>query len=239
MAQRERAQVRWAVLGGLIVGVMLLAVPPAVSAVAGLVLGEQNTTSGRTGLTAAAGTSTLRLENTHPSGSALALSVVQGNPPLKVGSTTKVQKLNADKVDGLSAHQLLRIAHDETSDVGFNVEGTMLTVSIRAPHDGYLFISGGVNGGQVSGDGSYMWCNFELDGQKITASERLISNKLIVAYGDTESFFAFCESSVTVAVSAGTHTVNLHWEATVANPDPDEATLTALYVPFDGLGKRP
>jgi hypothetical protein len=223
----------------LLVGFLLLAMPAAVSAVAGLVLGEENTTGGRTGLTAASGSATLRLANTHSGGSALSLAVEAGNPPLKVNSTSKVQKLNADKVDGLSAHQLLRIAHDSTTDVGSNVEGTMLTVSVKAPFDGYLLITGGVNSDGALGDGAYVWCNFELDGLKIPESERLISNKIITANGDIETFYSYCESSVTVPITAGTHTVNLHWEATSASPNPEEATLSALYVPFDGLGKRP
>jgi len=236
---RDRVHFRSAVTGGLLVGFLLLAMPAAVSAVAGLVLGEENTTSGRTGLTAASSSATLRLVNTRSSGSALSLAVEKGNPPLKVNSTSKVQKLNADKIDGLSAHQMLRIAHDSTTDAGLNVEGTMLSVSVKAPFDGFLLITGGVNGEGAAGDGSYAWCNFELDGQTIPESERLISNKLVVADGELESFYSYCESSVTVPVSAGTHTVNLHWEATATSPDPGEATLNALYVPFDGLGKRP
>ncbi len=224
-------------MGGLIVGVMLLAMPPAVAAVAGLVLGTQNTANSRTVLTSGAGSSTLRLVN-NGAGSALSLVAEAGEAPFKVDSGTKVQKLNADRVDGWSAHQLLRVAFANSDNLP-SVEGDVLSVQIKAPRDGFLVISGGVNGSSVSTTGSYMWCNFELDGQEIVASERLISNKSFVASGDTETIFSFCESSVTVPVSAGTHSVNLHWETTNPNPSPKEATLTALYVPFDGDGKRP
>lgn len=239
MRRQSRVHVRSAVIGGLVAGAMMLAAPPALSAAASLLLGQSNTSNARTTLTGSVTSANLRLENTNKKGSALALAVTKGSPPLKVNSSTKVKNLNADKLDGVGAGQLMRVAHAESTDVGFGVEGTMLSLSIEAPRSGFLVISGGVNGGQVGGTDSFMWCQFEIDGQLNQASTRLIVNKNFIADGDIQNMFSYCESSVTVPVAAGTHAVNLHWEATGPAPDPDEATLTALFVPFDGEGKRP
>ncbi|HEX9643211.1 MAG TPA: hypothetical protein VGC11_04335 [Acidimicrobiia bacterium] len=233
----SRVHFRSAIVGGLVVGAMLLAAPPAVSALASLVLGETNTANSRTTLTGRVKTTNLRIENKHNAGSAVALSVKPGNPPMKVDSSTKVQGLHADKLDGLSAHQLVRVAHDETDDA--ETDGNVLTVSIKAPVDGFVFISGGVNGDQVEPGAGPMYCRFSLDGQVINASERLITHRSIPGDPASIGLYSYCQSSVTVPVSSGAHTVRLNWQSGASLPAPGEASLTAVFIPFDGNGKRP
>lgn len=80
-------------------------------------LGEQNHAKSTTKLASnkALDKPTVKIENT---GDGPALSLVTGKDqaPFKVTSTTKVGKLNADRVDGLDSSQLLRSDQDVDAD---------------------------------------------------------------------------------------------------------------------------
>ena len=70
-------------------------------------LGQRNTVDARTVLKGATPTRNLQITNTGV-GTALGLRVQAGHPPLVVNSSTKVARLNADKLDGLSSARLQR-----------------------------------------------------------------------------------------------------------------------------------
>lgn len=230
----KRVHWRSALIGGLVAGLVMTVAPVVADVGEALILGQDNSADARTNVTGSVGTTNLRLQNSHPSGSALALSVVPGNPPLKVGSSTKVKKLNVDKVDGLSAHQLIRVAHAAAQDLP-NVEGAILSVDIKAPFDGFVFISGGLREGQTGTGGSLIYCWFEVDGLEALGSERRASHNI----QDGVTQYDSCESSITVPVTAGTHTIDLVYDAPGTAPYPADGSLTALYIPFDGFGKKP
>jgi hypothetical protein len=143
------------------------------------------------------------------------------------------QVVDAGEVEGSRADQLLRVAHAETNDAD-DIEGTLLSASITAPSDGFLVISGGVTPTGIRDDGSVLTCGFNVDGQEIAASERSDDHEI-----EQSSIWGFCESSVTVPVDAGDHTVDLYFQTVEQFPTPGPASLTALFVPFDGTGDTP
>jgi hypothetical protein len=213
----------------------MTAAPVAANAGAALFLGTKNTANLRTTLSGNVATSSFRIVNSNPKGTALTLSVRPGNPPLKVTSTAKVLKLNADRLDNRSANQLLRVAHAEVPNAP-EVNGDILTTSVKAPRAGLLVIQGGLEVDGIVGNGSTFYCSLALDSSWVQGSERAVSSQL----GGPSAIFGSCESSVTVPVDAGTRTVALRVVGLdTANLYLGNASLSALYVPFDGDGKVP
>lgn len=129
MTKRERAagrsNIRSALIGGLVAAVVVTAAPVVADVAAALQLGENNLATRRTTLRAASDSATLRVINTDTGGTALNLRVEPGNPPLRVGSRTRVKNLNADLLDGkTSAAFMRRRTYDPDGDGSVNsVEG--------------------------------------------------------------------------------------------------------------------
>lgn len=98
-----------ALVGGVGAALMLLVTSAfAGSGVGGIFnLGQANSVNAPSTLKGSTGSPNLRITNTG-SGSALALKVGSGKPPLTVNSDAKVSRLNADKLDGLTAAKLQR-----------------------------------------------------------------------------------------------------------------------------------
>ncbi|HEX6710847.1 MAG TPA: hypothetical protein VF068_11015 [Rubrobacter sp.] len=71
-------------------------------------LGKANRASAVSKLTANIANPAMQLANTSSAATALNLQVTSGNPPLKVNSDTRVEKLNADKVDGLEGASFMQ-----------------------------------------------------------------------------------------------------------------------------------
>jgi hypothetical protein len=73
-------------------------------------LGQSNTATTTTRLTASLDLHAVQFGNTNPgaNASALGLFVATGKPPLYVNSTGKVERLNADLLDGLESHAFQR-----------------------------------------------------------------------------------------------------------------------------------
>lgn len=70
------------------------------------ILGQPNSASSTTGLSAGTTGPAFRATNTS-TGTAGSFNVAAGHPPLTVNSNTKVTNLNADKLDGLDSTQLV------------------------------------------------------------------------------------------------------------------------------------
>lgn len=94
-----------AVALALTVGVASEALAGKNSGVPTLKLGVQNTVSAVTSMVGSVAGPALKLDN-NGAGPALDLQVEPGKAPMTVNSDQKVDNLNADKVDGLSAEQL-------------------------------------------------------------------------------------------------------------------------------------
>jgi hypothetical protein len=104
MLKNFRAHLRGNVVGYLALFVALGGTTYAATG-GNFILGKLNSASDRTELSAPVSGKTLRLNNTstQAGATALGLSVASGHPPFTVNSTTRVLKLNADKLDGHDA----------------------------------------------------------------------------------------------------------------------------------------
>jgi hypothetical protein len=92
-----------------VVALMLAIVTPALAATGGnFILGKANEATSITRLTANIADPAMKLINTNTStaATALRLQTAASNPPMTVNSETKVDNLNADKVDGLDSTEL-------------------------------------------------------------------------------------------------------------------------------------
>jgi hypothetical protein len=84
------------------------------------ILGQANTATSQSTLSAATAGKTLVLTNTDPSATskALALNVPSGHAPFEVNSSAKVGNLNADKLDGLDSTAFARLGVAQSAGAG-------------------------------------------------------------------------------------------------------------------------
>jgi hypothetical protein len=103
------------------------------------ILGQANSASTQTALSASLNGRALQLTNTNTGGSAaaLGLNVAAGHPPLAVNSAVKVANLNADKLDGLDSTQFPR-----TSVVSFNLAPGADSAPIALPANRPVLVMG-------------------------------------------------------------------------------------------------
>jgi hypothetical protein len=76
------------------------------------ILGQTNNATSQTRLVAPFAGATLRVDNSSNADGASGMKIVTDStrPPLDVSSSVKVANLNADRLDGFSSNQLLRVA---------------------------------------------------------------------------------------------------------------------------------
>jgi len=234
---------RSAFVGGVVAALAVMTLP-AVAAEVGdaLRLGQTNTVAAPTVLKGPVGSANLRVVNTNPGGSPLSLFAEPGNPPLKVNSNTKVAKLNADRVDGLSPNQMLRVAHAATNNVdeaifGGGSSADVLTVTVDAPRPGFIVMNAMVDGfGFGTVFDSYA-CRLTVDDVFVTGT--LIASQVSSSGGEhTLNTEENCSTTGVQAVTSGTHTVDFEVLAR-ESVSLSRASMWALYVPFDGQGKKP
>jgi hypothetical protein len=216
----DRTHVVSGLVGGLLVAV-ILAGPSAIAAVGdALRIGALNTGNARTTVQGDTNHALVKIVNTQGSNDN-ALSLVSSGPNLQISNTRKINRLNADQVDDLSAREIVRAEHAYTED-GPDDEGEALGLTITAPVDGILLIGGEVNVGandgyqcQLAVDGHYALdpgIRFDWDAKK-------------------------CTTTAAFDVEAGTHDVGVFITAE-DNVDVYETSLWAIFVPFDGTGAR-
>ncbi|MFH1105204.1 MAG: hypothetical protein V1757_09750 [Actinomycetota bacterium] len=102
--------VKAGLVGALVAAVVMMSFPVVASVGDALNLGQANSADAVTSLSGAADAN-LRVTNTQSGDPALDLRVVSGAPPLKVNSTARVPKLNADLLDGSHASDFATTAH--------------------------------------------------------------------------------------------------------------------------------
>ncbi|MBM3696301.1 MAG: hypothetical protein FJW79_10270 [Actinobacteria bacterium] len=225
-------------LAGALIGGLLTAALPALGAVAGdpLLLGRTNTINSRTTLSGSPATS-LRVVNQAAGATALDLQVQPGSAPLAVNTSRRISRLNADYLDGRHAADLLRAAAARTANAP-NVNGDVLTVEVVAPAAGLLIMEGSVDVLGVTRD--VLNCALRLDGAQVAGTGRSIVVHDTTASGGTDNGSENCASGGGIAVTAGAHTVAFEVGALDAGTTGlGEASLWALFVPFDGNGAAP
>jgi len=218
---------------GLLVGALLVSVIPAVGRTGDpMVLGTSNR-AGRSTWLASRGPSTLKLNNT-AGNVALDLRVQPGTAPLAVNSNRRVVGLNADRVDGLHAAELVRVGYGSTADAA-DTNGAAATATITAPRPGLLVMSGTIEASGIPSDGYF--CRLKVDGTEVTGT--VMASTLGSAGGDhTNNADENCATTGVYPVDAGQHTVTFH----ISSQNTaffGGASVWALYVPFDGTGNPP
>ncbi len=169
-------------------------------------------------------------------GPALKLLVKPGQPPLAVNSDVKVANLNADKVDGLDANGLSRVAFEQSTDnVLRGQDGNLASAEITAPTDGFLVTSASSEVFNFSAADNVR-CEIHVDGTLAVGSD-----KTAELNGDgNANQQEICATNAVRPVAAGTHRVDFEAfgvnssSTTFSNP-----TLWVMFVPFDGEGNQP
>jgi len=193
-------------------------------------------------------------------GTPLKLVTKDGSPPLKINSSAKVIRLNADKLDGLDsasflgataqatdsdsvdgrdANTLIRIAFhasDELPDgddgAAFNGGvGQALTVSIAAPTAGWLVITGNIDARNFAGTDAFT-CELWVDGSAVTGTEMASQLDGSGATNRDED----CTTHGVQEVAAGPHAVTFRLASVDTTHDFHDGSMSALFVPFDGTG---
>src|SRR3712207_1869327 len=140
-----------------------------------LVLGMASTALGADGKPFLLGDSNVatKVSTLVKSGAGPALDLrVDSGAPLKVNSQTKVAKLNADRVDSMSANGLVRVASASADQALAGGSGDVLSTSIVAPSSGFLVMNASTDVA-ASGD-DLVVCALEIDGEDIASTGRVV-----------------------------------------------------------------
>ena len=144
--------------------------------------------------------------------------------------------VDADKVDGFSANEMMRVAFDFTDNV-VNANGDAVATSITIPKDGWLILSGGIEASGVPFD--YYTCSLTVDGVTVGGTDRTSS---VESPGGThvDNSEEDCSTTGVHPVTGGT-TVEIAFNIRGRGTGTlfREASVWALYVPFDGQGNTP
>ena len=202
------------------------------------ILGQTNAATAITKLAGSAGVAgpSLQIDNNsaNASATALDLQVEPGKAPMKVNSGAQVANLNADKVDGKDANQLVRVASfGGRSPLARGTTGTVATTTINAPAPGFLVIDAGVEFSDP-GASDVIQCLIEVDNVFASGSDRFVDLNANPAGAGDE--LEDCSTNAVVPVAAGTHTVELVGAVTSSGTVWGDTALWAIYVPFDGSG---
>jgi hypothetical protein len=138
---------------------------------------------------------------------------------------------NAETLDAFSANQLLRVAFGSTDDAP-NANGDAVSATITAPQAGWLILSGSID---AFGNGDAYACSLTVDGGLVSGTFR--GSLVNSISGHTNNSSENCSTTGVHQVTAGS-TVALtiaNWNSVSLN----DATVWALYVPFDGDGNTP
>jgi hypothetical protein len=201
------------------------------------ILGQTNAATAITKLAGAAGVAgpSLQIDNnsTNAAATALDLQVEAGKAPMKVNSGAQVANLNADKVDGKDANQLVRVASfGGQSPLANGTNGTVATTTINAPAPGFLVIDASSDVFN-NGESDFPQCFIRVDGFLASGSRRIM--QLNATQGGVNTH-EDCSTNAVVPVAAGTHTVDLDGSVNAPNTSWGETALSAIYLPFNGSG---
>jgi len=218
---------------GLLVGALLVSVIPAVAGNGDpMVLGARNR-AGRSTWLASQGPSVLKLNNT-AGGVVLDLRNGGGAAPMAVDSDRRVARFNADEVDGRHARDLIRVAYGSTDDAA-DADGAAVTVTISAPRPGLLVMSGAIDAYGNTYD-AYR-CRLKVDDTTVTDTQ-MTSVVHNAGGAHTNNASEDCSTTGVQPVAAGSYDVTLDitdWNTLAFY----NASLWAMYVPFDGNGNPP
>jgi hypothetical protein len=197
---------------GMLLGAALVAGAPADAGTGdAVILGKANSAEDPTKIKGS-GRSTLRIIN-EAGGIPLVLVSEDGQPPLKVDSSARVARLNADKVDGWHAHALAPrvsaagpVRAGRLCD-GSNCSAELLEVTVEAPRDGILIIGAAIDLARYSDGEDAVICRVQVDEFFTAVGGRM--GVLVGADGAAGNYEEDCSINAWEQVEAGTHTVTL------------------------------
>jgi len=163
-------------------------------------------------------------------------NVSRGEMAVFLKRVSEKNVVDAGELQGFTAAQLTpRAAFNNTNDAPDQAAFTLPT-TITAPAPGILLMSGGVDafGFGATSDSQY-FCEFEVDGVPVTGSRRT-SN---IDNDSTDNHSEDCTTSGALTVTAGTHTIEFHVDGQIANIGLNNASVSAVWIPFDGNGNTP
>lgn len=221
-----------AVLGALLVAILLIGMLPAAGKTGDpLVLGAANR-SGRSTWLTSGGPAVMKLNNS-AGNPVLDLRNGGGSAPLAVDSRQLVSEFNADRLDGRHARDLIRVGYDMTTDAS-DGDGPAVQVPITAPRRGFLVATAAID---VSGNTYDLYtCQLTVDGEVVAGTE--MHSAVHALSGHTANHSENCVTTGVLPVAAGSHVVGLdiaNWDSASLN----EASLWAMYLPFDDSGQAP
>ena len=122
------------------------------------------------------------------------------------GTAAAAALINADRLQGYPANGLTRVAQSHKSNnsvIGDGTDRVIRKVGIKAPRAGYLVVTASTDGYLDTGATGYANCWIELDGSKLTSTER---SQNYYDSGAGENTEQDCATNVAWPVKAGKHT---------------------------------
>lgn len=229
---------------GMLLGAALVAGAPA-EAGAGdaVILGVKNTSAEMTKVKAT-GRRTLKIINTTGKGIPLILWSAEDRPPMKVNSTARVRRLNADRLDGWHAAALgARVATAGPIEVGpvcggFDCSAELLSTTIEVPRSGMLIVGAGADFARYTGGDDALACKV------LVAEDQPMGGEMGIHLNSEQNDSNQEENCIITAwhpVTAGTHTVSF-----MVSGVRDSQTrigrggaLWVLWAPIDGSTGQP
>jgi len=217
---------RSALVGAVVAAVVMLSFPAVAAVGDALKLGQANSANAVTSLSGSAAAN-LRLTNSQAGAPALDLRVQDGSAPLAVNSITKVQYLNADRLDGKHGRAYSLEANkpkvSSCSEANIdNGDDWACPMTITLPATGSVLMSGSVDFYNDSASHDDVWCGFYLGGSPEPSSVRQVT----IPPGD----WGTCTSDVRVAAGAGTYTLEFQLNGVGANTGPAHGSAWMLFV---------
>ena len=204
------------------------------------ILGKFNSADSTTSLSApVSGGHALNVTNlnTAAGSRALKLNVASGHAPMTVSSTAKVPNLNADLLDGVRANALARVQLGKGTQF-FTPPVTSFapfaSTTLTAPQKGFALVTGTINGDVYPTFSSCNQCNIAM---RLTDGSTH-SLESVASIGDgVHDLSGSLAKTWLFPVTAGQHTFTLETAQTAgATIFWGNASVTALFVPFNGVG---
>jgi hypothetical protein len=226
-----RRQFVVSMVAGMLGAMLVVSGPAAVAAIGDAIrIGQVNAGNARTTVRGDTDGALVKMVNT--GGGDTALQLVSEGPNLNVSNKKRIKRLNADRVDGFHANQLIRAAHAQSADLA-DADGAALTVEIVAPANGILIMGAAVD---AQGDFDAYNCFLAVDGNPIVGSV-MHSTLHFAGTVHTVNSDENCSTTGGAVVDKGTHEVALM----IGDLDLGallNGSLWAMFVPFDGTGAK-
>jgi hypothetical protein len=210
-------------------------------------LGVTNTVNAITKLVGSVAGASLQITNnsTHPDATALSLNVKAGHDPLRVSSTSKVERLNADNLDGIDSTAFGRLdftnAEAFTSILSGDGLKDLASVTITNPGNQSQLVE--VTGNFMVWDFNNPECPCEVDYfLREQGDSTSFDNVGFVVVGPTGLSGGPGTLTTVFTAAPGTHTYTLSMRSFSNSSDAliiDYARMTAKTIPFTGAGATP